>query len=212
MRFDNEHIFFYSLSMKEKFGIYFFSFLFFIGINLLLTARIYGAYQKSQVTRTILNEIDATASPHDQFRYSSAPFVAGAYESEVHIADGRVANLKSFFRKHGSELYNSAEKIVVEADKNGFDYRLLAAIGMQESNLCRYTPPNSYNCWGWGIYGDTVTRFSSYDEAIETVSEGIKKEYIDKGLTTATKIMEKYTPSSNGSWAYAVNHFLGVLQ
>ena len=38
----------------------------------------------------------------------------------------------------------------------GFDYRLLPAIAMQESTLCRSIPVDSHNCWGWGIYGDKV--------------------------------------------------------
>ena len=84
---------------------------------------------------------------------------------------------------------------------------------MQESTLCRSIPVDSHNCWGWGIYGDKVIMFSSYEEAVKTVANGIKKEYLDKGLTTASKIMEKYTPSSpNGSWAYAVNKFLRDLE
>lgn len=198
--------------MKGKFGIYLFSFIGILLVNLFVCVHLYASYQKTEQTKTILNEIGQDYVPQEQFKYSSAPFVAGSYEPEVHVDDARVANLKAFFRTHGSVLYNHADKIVAEADKNGFDYRLLAAIGMQESNLCRYIPDDSYNCWGWGIYGSTVTRFESYDEAIEVVSAGIKKEYIDKGLITASKIMEKYTPSSNGSWAFGVNHFLGVLQ
>ena len=83
---------------------------------------------------------------------------------------------------------------------------------MQESNLCRLIPEDSHNCWGWGIYGTTVTRFDSYDEAIETVAKGIKKNYIDKGLVTASAIMKVYTPQSKGSWAYGVNTFLKALE
>jgi hypothetical protein len=83
---------------------------------------------------------------------------------------------------------------------------------MQESGVCRVIPHNSYNCWGWGIYGNTITRFSSYEEAIDTVAAGLKKNYIDKGLITASAIMAKYTPSSNGSWAHGVNTFLKVIE
>jgi len=134
------------------------------------------------------------------------------YKAVAGIADGRAANLKTFFRKYNSPLYNHAETIVRVSDENKFDYRLLPAIAMQESNLCRVIPYESFNCWGWGIYGTTVTRFSSYDEAIDTVGRGIKKYYIDQGLTTPSQIMEKYTPSSNGSWAHGVNTFLKALE
>ena len=130
---------------------------------------------------------------------------------EFNTNDIRVANLKFFFRKYNSVLYDHAETFVKRADENQFDYRLLAAIAMQESNLCKYIYENSHNCWGWGIYGNKVTRFESYDEAIDTISRGIKKYYIDKGLTTPEDIMRKYTPPSDGSWAYGVNTFLKII-
>ncbi len=132
--------------------------------------------------------------------------------TEFKTNDIRVANLKFFFRKYNSVLYDKAEYFVLMADKYQFDYRLLPAIAMQESNLCKYIYEGSHNCWGWGIYGNKVTRFASYEEAIETISKGIKTYYIDKGLTTPEEIMKKYTPPSDGSWAYGVNTFLKVIE
>ncbi len=126
--------------------------------------------------------------------------------------DIRIANLKFFFRKYNSPLYDYAHLIVERADSYQFDYRLLPAIAMQESTLCKFIPHNSFNCWGWGIYGTRVTRFASYNEAIETVSKGIKTGYIDKGLTTPEEIMSKYTPPSDGSWAHGVNTFLKIIE
>lgn len=131
---------------------------------------------------------------------------------EFKTKDIRVAYLKYFFRKYNSILYDKADVFVKNADAYNFDYRLLPAIAMQESGLCKHIPENSYNCWGWGIYGGKVTRFSSYDEAIETISRGIKTYYIDKGLTTPEQIMKKYTPPSDGSWAYGVNTFLKIIE
>lgn len=131
---------------------------------------------------------------------------------EFKTADIRVANLKYFFRKYDSVLYDQADYIVKMADQYKLDYRLIPAIAMQESNLCKHIPENSHNCWGWGIYGNKVTRFDSYEEAIETISRGIKKNYIDKGLTTPEAIMRKYTPPSDGSWAFGVNTFLKMIE
>ena len=131
---------------------------------------------------------------------------------EFDTNDIRVANLKYFFRKYNSVLYDHADIFVKRADENQLDYRLLPAIAMQESNLCKYIYEGSHNCWGWGIYGNKVTRFESYDEAIDTISRGIKKYYIDRGLTTPEDIMRKYTPPSDGSWAYGVNTFLKIIE
>ena len=131
---------------------------------------------------------------------------------EFQTKDIRIANLKYFFRKYNSVLYDKADVFVKFADQYNVDYRLLPAIAMQESGLCKHIPENSFNCWGWGIYGGKVTRFSSYEEAIETISRGIKTYYIDKGLTTPEQIMKKYTPPSDGSWAYGVNTFLKIIE
>lgn len=160
-----------------------------------------------EASQRILEEID-----EDRQAANSTPFVVGNFETNVVTGDARSKNLKHFFRKYNSVLYDHTDHIVAVADKYKFDYRLLPAIAMQESNLCKYTPPNSHNCWGWGIYGDLVTKFDSYDEAIDVVAYGIKTHYIDKGLVTASAIMQKYTPSSNGSWARGVNNVLGWLE
>lgn len=162
--------------------------------------------------QNVLYEIDHPSNPLNQFQLSSAPLVLGTYTTELGTTDGRSANLKAFFRRYNSPLYDYADLIVSQADLYGFDYRLVPAIAMQESTLCKFIPDDSYNCWGWGIYGSTITRFSSYDEAIMTVSKGIKTSYIDHGLTTASQIMAKYTPSSPGSWAKGVNTVLHWLE
>jgi len=132
--------------------------------------------------------------------------------TEFKTTDIRVANLKYFFRKYESVLYNESEYIVKMADQYKLDYRLIPAIAMQESGLCKNIYEGSFNCWGWGIYGNKVTRFDSYDNAIETISRGLKKEYIDKGLITPEDIMRKYTPPSAGSWAFGVNFFLRAIE
>jgi len=132
--------------------------------------------------------------------------------AEFKTSDIRVANLKFFFRKYDSVLYDKSEYIVKMADLYKLDYRLIPAIAMQESNVCKYIYEGSHNCWGWGIYGNKVTRFSSYEEAIETISRGLKLYYVDKGLTTPEAIMKKYTPPSDGSWAFGVNVFLKMIE
>jgi len=187
--------------------------LFFIlsGFNIFLVQKTALITQKRSEIEKILAEITDNTKGR-QFHIGSQGSNVLGLQADVSVVDGRVANLKSFFRKYNSPLYNEAQTIVQVSDKYKFDYRLLPAIAMQESNLCRVIPDNSYNCWGWGIYGSTVTRFDSYADAINTVAKGIKENYIDHGLVTASMIMAKYTPSSNGSWAHGVNTFLKALE
>lgn len=177
-------------------------FLFFISVNLVAAQQLNTIAQRDKKIYVILDELDFYA----QAPSPEAPTVTASDSADIK-KDERIAYLKSFLRKYDSELYDYAETIVAEADTNGIDYRLVPAIAMQESNLCRVIPPGSHNCWGWGIYGGKVTRFASYPEAIGTVSRGLKKNYVDQGLSTPDQIMKKYNPSSNGSWANGVNFF-----
>ncbi len=185
-------------------------FIILVVLNLFATIKFLNRAKKQNDISQILNEIDEVG-PGQQFSYSNAPFTTTTYNAEVTTSDGRASNLKNFFRKYNSPLYDHADYIVEVSDKYKFDYRLLPAIAMQESGLCRAIPSGSHNCWGWGIYGNTVTRFDSYPEAIETVGRGLRRNYMDKGLVTASQIMSRYTPSSNGSWASGVNSILKLL-
>lgn len=195
------------MTTTKKFFYFFIVFVFLAIFNIFFSLSIFKNHQAQKQIQNILAEIS------NQFKQSDLSLKnSQLLKEEIEIADGRVANLKAFFRKYNSPLYPYAEKIVEVSDKYQFDYRLIPAIAMQESNLCKYIPENSHNCWGWGIYGDQILKFKSYEEAIETVGKGLKEHYIDKGLITASMIMKKYTPSSNGSWAHGVNTFLRALE
>ena len=113
-----------------------------------------------------------------------------------------IRKLESYFAKNESPLYPYARLIVEQAHMYGVDYRLIPAIAMNESTLCKNIHENSYNCWGWGIYGDKITRFESYADAIRTITKGIREQYYDRGMSSPSSIMRAYTPNSpNGIWA-----------
>ena len=144
--------------------------------------------------------------------FASLPSEQSSISGKVLGVDARSELIKNYLDIYNSPLKPYSDFIVKTSDKFDLDYRLITAIAMKESGLCKVIPEESYNCWGWGIYGTTVTRFDTYDEAIETIGKGIKDHYIDKGLVTASAIMNKYTPSSKGSWQYGVNTFLKALE
>jgi hypothetical protein len=144
--------------------------------------------------------------------FASLPTDLTSTSGNVIASDAREEILKQYFDYYKSPLSPYAKKIVEEADKNELDFRLIAAIAQQESNLCKVIPPETYNCWGWGIHSKGTLGFSSYEEGIETVSKGLKENYIDKGYKTIEDIMSKYTPLSNGSWAQGVNLFISQME
>ncbi|HJZ05093.1 hypothetical protein A2634_04450 [Candidatus Amesbacteria bacterium RIFCSPHIGHO2_01_FULL_48_32] len=131
------------------------------------------------------------------------------------VRDARPVIIRRYLHEYDSPLEPHSEYLVEISDKYLLDYRLLVAIAQQESNLCKKIPADSHNCWGFGIYGDKVTRFDNYPQAIETVASTLKKNYIDHGLNTPEEIMAKYTPPSvekGGPWAKAISQFLSDLQ
>jgi len=137
------------------------------------------------------------------------------YSQDKTKKDERTTVLGNFLEKYDSPLKFYTTEIIEAADKYGLDWRLLPAIAMQESTLCNNLPErysDTYNCWGFGIYGTKVTRFSNYEDAIETVSRSLAINYIAHGLDTPEEIMTKYTPSSNGSWAESVAYVMSRLQ
>lgn len=128
--------------------------------------------------------------------------------------DARALIIDNYLKSRKSPLYGLGETFVATADRYGLDYRLLPAIAMQESNGGKILPHESYNPFGYGIYGGKVMRFDSFESAIERVAQGLKKDYIDQGLQTPEEIMPKYTPPSlqkGGAWAIGVSSFMEEL-
>jgi hypothetical protein len=131
---------------------------------------------------------------------------------QIGSADARPEILRQYMESYGSPLEPYSELIVQTADKYSLDFRLITAIAQKESNICKVIPPESYNCWGWGVHSKGSLGFSSFQEGIEEVSKGLRSDYLDKGLTTVNEIMSKYTPLSNGSWAEGVNKYMSEME
>lgn len=144
--------------------------------------------------------------------YAALPTSQNTMAGDIAQEDGRIEKIRQFFAKYHSPLEPYAKDVVEAADQYGLDHRLIPAIAMQESNLCKKIPSNSHNCWGYGIYGKKVTRFENYKEGIYTVTKGLALRYKPKGLVTPEQIVTMYTPSNNGSWAFSVNHFMDELE
>lgn len=145
--------------------------------------------------------------------FAAIPSNSVSISTDIEVADARPELIRQYLAKYNSPLQPLATKIVEVADKYKIDFRLITAIAQQESNLCKRIPPGGYNCWGWGIHSRGTLGFQSFEEGIETVSRGLKENYIDKGLTDPEEIMTKYTPHSpEGAWAKGVNSFMGDMQ
>lgn len=144
--------------------------------------------------------------------YASFPSNFPSVLGTAQAADARVEIIRQYLQKYNSPLTAYSDLIVKFADEYKIDFRLTTAIAQQESNLCKVIPHKTYNCWGWGVHSQGTLGFSSYEEGIKEVTMGLAENYISQGYDTPEKIMEKYTPLSNGSWASGVNEFLSEME
>ncbi len=125
--------------------------------------------------------------------------------------DNRVEVLESFLAEYDSPLAPFASDFIKYADRYSLDWRLVASIAGLESTFGKNIPYNSYNGWGWGVYGDNVIRFSSWSEGIETISKGLREGYLkDREYSDPYFIGPTYAASP--TWAQRVTFFMVKME
>lgn len=148
--------------------------------------------------------------------YTAEPLVLGSSSVNLHGMDSRAKKIEGVFRAYNCPMAGTGQYLVEQADKNGIPYWLVAAVAFQESICGKLTPEKggveSYNSWGWGVYGDNVKFFKNYEHGIKVVSEYFGNRFYKKGITDTCEIMKVYTPPSKGSWCRGVNYFGEKIQ
>jgi hypothetical protein len=159
------------------------------------------------------NSPSYTYAYHQTIAYAALPSSQNEISGNVfENQNAKAEKVRLFFAKYKSPLEPFAVDVVNAAEEYSLDYRLIPAIAMKESTLCKKIPLGSNNCWGFGIYGGKVTKFDSYKDGIYTVSKALATRYRAKGLITPEQIMTMYTPGSDGSWAREVNQFMSQIE
>lgn len=131
-------------------------------------------------------------------------------ENEV-VKDNRALILRKFLEKYNSPYADQADVFVREADKNDLDWKFVAAISGIESTFGQRYPQGTYNAWGWGIYGDNMHYFGSWEEAITTISFELRTRYMDKWGATNTYEIGRYYAASP-TWAQKVEYFMAQME
>ena len=144
--------------------------------------------------------------------YAALPPADDAFQANIQEEDSQTEIVRQFLARHNSPLEPYAPDLVIAAKRYDLDFRLLPAIAMQESNLCRKVPDQSNNCWGWGIYGGKVLKFNNYPEAIETISKTLSTKYRDRGLITPFEVGKLYNPRNTNNWAESVTFFMNEMK
>lgn len=144
--------------------------------------------------------------------YAALPQKTGEILGAIFTGDARPVIIEKYLKKHNSPLLPYAYQLFQASERYQVDYRLIVAIAQCESNLCKKSPPGSYNCWG---FENGETRFLSWEQAFDQVAKTLREDYLDMGLTTPEEIMTKYAPPSvekGGPWAKCVNKFIEELE
>jgi hypothetical protein len=146
---------------------------------------------------------------------TSAPsaILAGlqAQKSEKMVVDNRAKILTDYLQSYNSPLAPHAATFVQQADKHDLDWKLVPAITGVESYYGQMIPPYSYNGWGFGVYGNNVRRFASWDEGITVVTQALRTEYMDsRGAQNVYQIGSTYAADPN--WANKVTHFINDIE
>lgn len=124
----------------------------------------------------------------------------------------REEKLRKFLSKYKSPLEPNVEAFITAADEYNLDYRILPAIACLESGCGKHLIPDSYNPFGWGVYGKNYIAFKSYDEAILKVGEGLHKGYVLKGADSIEKIAPIYNPGNHAKWLQNVKFFMNQIE
>lgn len=106
--------------------------------------------------------------------------------------------IDAYFRENSMPLAGMGMKMVLEAEKNDLDWRLLPAIAVRESTGGKFACKKAtFNSFGWG---SCKIGFKSNEEAIETVARNLggnnpktEHHYDEK---TTMQILRAYNPPS----------------
>ncbi len=119
-------------------------------------------------------------------------------KAQAEMLEAKGKAIDTYFKVKNMPLEGYGKKMALEAEKNGLDWRLIAAISVRESTGGRHDcirVPN--NAFGWG---SCKIGFKSVDEAIETVARNLggnnpktAHHYDDK---TTYQILQTYNPPS----------------
>jgi len=148
----------------------------------------------------------------NSFIFAAIPQTTLEIKTAIASEDARPILIEQYLKHYKSPMAGHGDYIVKTADHFGIDPYLVVAIAQQESNLGKLMPPSCHNAWGWGIHSKGTLCFDTWQEGINTFTQGLSEKYAAYGLRTPDQIMTRYNPTSpGGAWAKGVNQFLEEL-
>ncbi|WP_445670071.1 glucosaminidase domain-containing protein [Paenibacillus sp. FSL R10-2771] len=119
----------------------------------------------------------------------------------------------------GGSLKNTGDIFASVGAKYGIDPALLAAIAVHETGNGTSNAVKNKNNVGGMMGKNGLMTFSSVQEGIEKMASNLKRNYIDKGLTTIEQIQKKYAPNGaandptnlNSYWTSGVKKYYDLF-
>jgi len=180
-----------------------------LAISLFTLVKIDQTKEFAVLAKQSVNQI---ASQPPSRLYAAIPEILGEMSDAIQTGDARPIIIEKYLEKYNSPLLPYADVLLAASEEYEVDYRLIVAIAQCESNLCKKSPPDSYNCWG---FENGSTEFLSWEQAIYQVAKTLREDYLNEGMETPEEIMPKYAPPSvekGGPWAKCVNQFIEELE
>lgn len=122
--------------------------------------------------------------------------------------DKQAVILQKYLARFDSPLQYHAQDFIDAANTYNLDWKMLPAIAGVESTFGKFIP-GGYNAWGWGVYGTQAIYFDSWRDAIFTISQGLRENYLNKGYTEPYAMNRIYAASPH--WGAGVSYFMNDL-
>lgn len=120
--------------------------------------------------------------------------------------------INRYLASRGSPMAGQGKTFVQAGKRWGVDPRLLVGIATIESGAGAHLA-QPYNPFNWGIHRGQ--QYGSWQESINDVARGLRKNYLDDGLRTPQQIVSRYAPASDnndeGNWASVVSDVMEKL-
>ena len=130
----------------------------------------------TMITSLWAHTAQAQAPIIDTFTKAIDSVLSDSLVQEEKIVDGmtateRAEKIDAYFAKYNLPLAGYGKMFVDAADREGLDWRFVAAKCFIESTCGKFMIKGSYNPLGWGCYSSReCIRFESYEQAINEVT------------------------------------------
>jgi hypothetical protein len=137
-------------------------------------------------------------NPFGFIAFNQAEIMEEVIDQEEIILSQKAKAIDDYFEERNMPLAGYGRKMVIEAEKNNLDWRLLPAIAVRESTGGKFACKKvKFSAFGWG---SCKINFESYDQSIEVVARNLggnnpktERYYANK---STYKILQTYNPPS----------------